>query len=164
MKKFIALALILASLFTLCACSKGSETKVEYKTDVAVSELSGQVSAVNEGWNFIAMDESYISGAMKIDVSEYADYVVNINAFGTNVDEYGIFKAKDEASVAAVKEDAENYLQFRLDTWMEEYMPEEKPKLEKAEVKVCGLYVMYAIVDDATRADAFTAFENALKK
>ncbi len=163
MKKFIAFALILAALFTLCACS-GGDTKVEYKTDVAVSDLSEQVSAVNDSWNFIAMDENYISGAMKIDVSEYADYVVNINAFGTNVDEYGIFKAKDEASVAAVKEDAENYLKFRLDTWMEEYMPEEKPKLEKAEVKVCGLYVMYAIVDDTARADAFTAFENALKK
>ena len=164
MKRFIALALILATLFTLCACSKGSETKVEYKTDVAVSDLSEQVSSVNDGWNFIAMDENYISGTMKIDVSEYADYVVNINAFGTNVDEYGIFKAKDEASVADVKADAENYLKFRLDTWMEEYMPEEKPKLEKAEVKVCGLYVMYAIVDDTSRADAFAAFENALKK
>lgn len=164
MKKFIALALILATIFTFCACSKGSETKVEYKTDVAVSDLSEQVSAVNDGWNFIAMDENYIAGAMKIDVSGYADYVVNINAFGTNVDEYGIFKAKDEASVAAVKADAENYLKFRLDTWMEEYMPEEKPKLEKAEVKVCGLYVMYAIVDDTSRADAFAAFENALKK
>lgn len=164
MKKFIALALILAAVFTLCACSKGSDTKVEYKTDVAVSDLSEQISAVNDGWNFIAMDENYISGAMKIDVSEYADYVVNINALGTNVDEYGIFKAKDEASVADVKADAENYLKFRLDTWMEEYMPEEKPKLEKAEVKVCGLYVMYAIVDDTSRADAFAAFESALKK
>jgi len=164
MKKFIALTLILAVLFSLCACSGSSDTKVEYKTDVAVSDLSEQISAVNDSWNFIAMDENYIAGAMKIDVSGYADYVVNINAFGTNVDEYGIFKAKDEASVAAVKADAENYLKFRLDTWMEEYMPEEKPKLEKAEVKVCGLYVMYAIVDDTSRADAFTTFENALKK
>jgi len=164
MKKIIALALILATIFTLCACSKGSETKVEYKTDVAVSELSEQITAVNDGWNFIAMDENYIAGAMKLDVSGYSDYVVNINAFGTNVDEFGIFKAKDEASVAAVKADAENYLKFRLDTWMEEYMPEEKPKLEKAEVKVCGLYVMYAILDDASRADAFAAFETALKK
>lgn len=163
MKRIIALTLILASLFTLCACSSGGD-KVEYKTDVAVSELAEQVTAVNDGWNFAAMNESYISGAMKIDVSEYADYIVNMNALGTNVDEFGIFKAKDEASVAAVKEDAENYLQFRLDTWMEEYMPEEKPKLEKAEVKVCGLYVMYAILDDASRADAFAAFENNLKK
>lgn len=163
MKRFIALTLILASLFTLCACSS-DESKVEYKTDVAVSELAEQVAAVNSGWNFAAMTESYISGAMKIDVSSYADYIVNMNALGTNVDEFGIFKAKDEASAASVKEDAENYLQFRLDTWMEEYMPEEKPKLENAEVKVCGLYVMYAILDDSSRADAFAAFENALKK
>lgn len=163
MKKLIAVLLILAALFSFGACSNDS-AKVEYKTDVAAADVAEKVTATNSGWNFAAMNESYISGAMKIDVSEYADYIVNINALGTNVDEYGIFKAKDEASVAAVKEDAENYLQFRLDTWMEEYMPEEKPKLENAEVKVCGLYVMYAILDDAARADAFTAFENALKK
>ncbi len=164
MKKYIALILILASLFSLCACGKDSGTKAEYKTDVAVSDLAEQVTAVNDSWTFVAMDENYIAGAMKLDVSGYADYVVNINGFGTNVDEYGIFKAKDEASVDAVKADAENYLKFRLDTWMEEYMPEEKPKLENAEVKVCGLYVMYAILDDTSRADAFAAFETALKK
>ena len=164
MKKFIALALIIAAVLTLCACGSGSSSTVEYKTDVAVSDIAQQVTAVNDDWTFVAMDANYIAGAMKIDVSGYADYVVNINGFGTNVDEYGIFKAKDEASVAAVKADAENYLKFRLDTWMEEYMPEEKPKLEKAEVKVCGLYVMYAILDDTARADAFTAFESALKK
>lgn len=164
MKKFIAIALIIATVLTFCACGKDSGSKVEYKTDVTAAQLAEQVTAVNDSWTFVAMDENYIAGAMKIDVSGYADYVVNINGFGTNVDEYGIFKAKDEASVATVKADAENYLKFRLDTWMEEYMPEEKPKLEKAEVKVCGLYVMYAILDDASRADAFTAFENALKK
>jgi len=164
MKKFIAIALILAAILAFCACGNDSGSKVEYKTDVTAAQLAEQVTAVNDSWTFVAMDEDYIAGAMKLDVSGYADYVVNINGFGTNVDEYGIFKAKDEASVAAVKEDAENYLKFRLDTWMEEYMPEEKPKLEKAEVKVCGLYVMYAILDDASRADAFAAFETALKK
>lgn len=163
MKKFIAIILIVSALLSFCACGEDS-TAPEYKTDAAVSALADEVNAVNSQWNFAAMNESYISGAMKIDVSGYADHIVNINALGTNVDEYGIFKAKDEASVAAVKEDAENYLQFRLDTWMEEYMPEEKPKLENAEVKVCGLYVMYAILDDTSRADAFAAFENALKK
>lgn len=164
MKKLIAALLILAALLSLCACSSGGKETVEYKTDAAVADIADAVTAVNSGWNFAAMNESYISGAMKIDVSEYADYIVNMNALGTNVDEYGIFKAKDEASVASVKEDAENYLQFRLDTWMEEYMPEEKPKLENAEIKVCGLYVMYAILDDTSKADAFAAFEAALKK
>ncbi len=163
MKKIIVLLLIIAALFSLCACSKG-DSKVEYKTDVAVSDISDNIVALNSDWNFAAMTDSYISGAMQIDVSGYADYIVNMNAFGTNVDEFGIFKASDEASVESVKAAAEGYLKFRLDTWMEEYMPEEKPKLEKAEVKVCGLYVMYAILDDAARADAFEAFETTLKK
>jgi hypothetical protein len=42
-------------------------------------------------------------------------------------------------------------------------MPHEKPKLEAAEIKVCGLYVMYAILDDASRQTALSDFEKALK-
>ena len=42
-------------------------------------------------------------------------------------------------------------------------MPEEKPKLTQAEVKVCGLYVIYAIVSDDARGKILTDFENALK-
>jgi len=163
MKRFTALLLVVAALLALCACSSGG-SKVEYKTDVSTADLSASVIAIKDDWNFAAMNDSYLEGAMKLTPSDFADYTVNINAMGTNVDEFGIFKAKDAASVEAVKEAAEGYLKFRLDTWMEEYMPEEKPKLEKAEVKVYGLYVMYAIFDDTTRADAFTALENALKK
>ena len=43
-------------------------------------------------------------------------------------------------------------------------MPEELPKLEEAQVKVCGEYVMYAILSDETAGDAFAAFESALAK
>ena len=50
MRKFIAAALILATLCSLCACSSGKST-VEYKTDVAVYELAEQITAINDNWN-----------------------------------------------------------------------------------------------------------------
>ena len=109
------------------------------------------------------MKESYLSGPMKMDTILFADYLVKINAYGANIDEYGIFKARDEKGVADVKKEAEDYLQMRKDTWMEEYMPEEKPKLMAAEVKVCGLYVLYVIVSDEVRSPILSDFENALK-
>ena len=46
---------------------------------------------------------------------------------------------------------------------MDEYMPEEKPKLENAEVKTVGNYVMYAILSDDGKKSAFGAFEKSLK-
>ena len=161
LKRSLAILLAVCAILSLCAC--GGD-KAEYKDDVAVSDLADKIIATNDSWSFTEMNDSYLEGAMKLNPSDFAEYSVNINAMGTTADEFGIFKAKDADSVTTVKEAAEGYLSFRLDTWMDEYMPEEKPKLEKAEVKVCGLYVMYAILDDSARSAAFEAFEGALKK
>ena len=53
-------------------------------------------------------------------------------------------------------------LTLRLDTWMEEYMPEEKPKLQSATVKVMGRYVVYCILSEDAKTDVFGAVDNLL--
>jgi hypothetical protein len=150
---------MLALLFS-ASCAK----KEAYRDDVSMAELSAAVEEGLDASGLAAMEESYLKGAMKLDTSLFADYVVKINAYGVNIDEYGIFKAKDEDSAASVKKAAEDYLKLRRDTWMDEYMPEEKPKLDSARVEARGLYVMYAILSDAQRDRAFESFESALKK
>ena len=159
MKKAICFLLILTALLPLAACGK----KDSWRTDATVEELSRAVEAYLDGSSLAAMTEDYLRGPMKLDTSLFADWVVKINAYGANIDEYGIFQAPDEAGAAAVRQAAEGYLQLRRDTWMEEYMPEEKPKLTQAEGKVCGLYVIYVIVSDDARGKILTDFENALK-
>ena len=159
MKRSICILLCLAALLCLGACGK----KAAWRTDVPLSTLAEAVEKHLDGGSLAAMQESYLKGAMKLDPAIFADWLVKINAYGANIDEYGIFKAPDEAGVAAVKQAAEDYLKLRRDTWMEEYMPEEKPKLTQAQVKVCGLYVIYAIVSDDARGKILTDFENALK-
>lgn len=159
MKRSICILLCLAALLCLGACGK----KAAWRTDVPLDKLAETVEKHLDGGSLAAMQESYLKGAMKLDPAIFADWLVKINAYGANIDEYGIFKAPDEAGVAAVKQAAEDYLKLRRDTWMEEYMPEEKPKLTQAEVKVCGLYVIYAIVSDDARGKILTDFENALK-
>ncbi len=159
MKRSICILLCLAALLCLGACGK----KAAWRTDVPLSTLAEAVEKHLDGGSLAAMQESYLKGAMKLDPAIFADWLVKINAYGANIDEYGIFKAPDEAGVAAVKQAAEDYLKLRRDTWMEEYMPEEKPKLTQAEIKVCGLYVIYAIVSDDVRGKILTDFENALK-
>ena len=159
MKKAICILLILAAALSLAACGK----KAVWRSDVPLSKLAETVEQHLDGSSLAAMQESYLKGAMKLDPSIFAEWLVKINAYGANIDEYGIFKAPDEAGVAAVRKAAEDYLQLRRDTWMEEYMPEEKPKLTQAEVKVCGLYVIYAIVADDVRGPILADFEKALK-
>ncbi len=159
MKRIISFLLLITLFLSLAACSQ----KAAYKDNVPMEDLAAAVEQYLDGGSLASMQESYLSGPMKLDTILFADFLVKINAYGANIDEYGIFKARDDAGVAAVKKAAEDYLQLRKDTWMEEYMPEEKPKLTQAAVKVCGLYVIYVIVADEVREPILSAFEAALK-
>lgn len=151
-------AFLIFSLLIACG-----EKTVEIRNDVAVSDVSAAVASVLSGDELLSAPETYISGSMKMDVSDYDGYEVKINSQGINIDEFGVFKAKDSSQVAAVEQAVKDYLQFRIDIWMEEYMPEEYPKLENAEIKIAGNYVMYAILSDDGKKAAFNAFEKSLR-
>lgn len=157
-RSFAAGVLALAmALCLLCACGSGAK-------DVAIEDVVSAVdTALNKGDSLVAVDENYIKGYMKMDVADFDGFTVKINAYGANIDEYGIFKAKDSSQAKEVKAAVESYLQLREDSWMDEYMPEEKPKLTSAEIKTSGSYVMYCILSDADKSAAFDALDGALK-
>ena len=159
-KKVLPFILVAAAVgcILFAACSGAA-----VRDDVAVDDIADQVDGVIDSSSMIAMEDSYITGAMKMDTGKFVDYIVKINSVGANIDEYGIFKAADKDSLKEAQKAVEDYLQLRRDTWMEEYMPEEKPKLESAVVKVMGNYIMYAILDEESDISAYAAFENALK-
>ena len=158
--KFIALFLcLIMTAAALTACGGG-----EVRNDVAVSELSAKInSELESGADLVDAPESYISSSMGFDLSSVSEYVVKINSRGVNIDEYGIFKAADDSQLQQLQTAVSNYLQFRVDTWMVEYMPEEFPKLQNAETKTIGNYVMYAILSDSDKQAVFSAFEKTLK-
>jgi len=158
-KKSLALvsALLILSLFAGC----GSKTAV-VRNDVAVSDLSTAVSAVLSDDALVSVPETYISGSMKMDVSDFDSYDIRINSKGVNIDEFGIFKAADTSQFELIEKAINDYLQMRKDTWMVEYMPEERPKLDSAEVRTVGYYIMYAILSDDDKDAAFKAFTAAL--
>ena len=154
-----ALALLLC-LSVLCGCGGGSN----YANDVAVAGICSSVDAAigkNDG-SMIAVDESYVKGSMKMDPTGFEEYIVKINAYGANVDEYGIFKGADSAAAKQIAEQVEAYLKMRNDNWMTEYMPEERPKMEKASFVTFGNYVMYAVLDEDVKETAFDTFESCL--
>jgi len=159
-KKYFSLisAILVFALFTT-GCGKTAVAR----DDVAVGDVSAAVvKALGSEDAFVSAPETYISGSMKMEVSDYDSYDIKINSKGVNIDEFGIFKATDSTQVATIEQAVKNYLQLRLDTWMVEYMPEEHPKLENAEVKTFGNYVMYAILSDDGRKTAFNTFEKGL--
>ncbi len=98
-----------------------------------------------------------------MEVSGFKGYDVEANSKGENIDMFGVFQGSDEKQTAEIKKACDDYLQMRKDTWMPEYMPEERPKMDAAEVKVVGHYVMFAILSDSDKTAAFGAFEKALQ-
>ena len=153
---------VILALGCIFAASCGTET-VYYSSAATPTELAEVAdAALPEGSSMTAVPDDYIKGMMKIDLTNSGGHVVKIQSSGINIDEYGIFRASSEEAVAGVKDTVSGYLAMRLDTWMEEYMPEEKPKLQSATVKVMGQYVMYCILSEDVKDDVFAAVEDYL--
>ena len=153
--KTVSLLLVLLMLSALlCAC--GSSAK-----SVPVSDLVNAVGTAIGQTDLSDPGESYVKGYMKKSADEIGEYAIRKNVMGTSIDEFGVFKA-GTMTAKDLQTMIEDYLQILNDSWMN-YQPEEKPKLDGAEVKIVGDYVMYAILSEADRTAAFAAFENALK-
>jgi hypothetical protein len=151
----LLLCAALAALFGAC-----SKPEKEPEITVIVEKID---AAIENSGSMVAVDEDYIRGSMKMDVSGYAGYCVKINAYGANVDEYGIFKGADAKQAGEIKKAVDAYLKMRIDTWMDAYMPEEKPKMAAAEVETEGNYVCYCVLSDENKSAAFGAFQDAFK-
>ena len=154
-QKLISLLLVAAALCALCACG-GGKTK-----NVPVSELADKVSAALGKSDLETAPDNYVKGYFRHSPEEIGEYVILKNVMGTNIDEFGIFKA-GTMDAAALKEMIDGYIKILQDSWMN-YQPEEEPKLKGAEVKTVGDYVMYVILSDADKETAFKAFNAALK-
>ncbi len=149
----------------MLACITSCGASVEYSDSIAVSELAEAAdSALSFDVPLIAVPDDYIIGMMEIDVSEFAEHTVKIQSTGANIDEYGILKAASADDADAVKTIALDYIAKRVDNWNPQYMPEELPKLKNATVKVYGSYVVYCILDDASKEAVFKAIESKLVK
>lgn len=158
MKKAALLtALALALCIILSAC--GSEAAAEPE----MSEVVAAVEAVVPTDGMVELTGSYLENVFKLTGEQYADCHVMSTNVGTSIDEFGIFKGADEAQTAELKAAVEAYLQFRLDSWMPEYLPEEFPKLQSAKIWTDGSYVMYAILSDELLTAAGNAFEGCFK-
>ena len=156
--RVILAALLLCAAF-LTGC--GGETA---QKDVPPAELSNAVlEAIGMADTMVDMTGVVVEGYMSLSADQFGGCIVYHNSYGTGVDEFGVFKA-GTLTAAEVRSAVEDYLEVLRETSMAPlYTPEEVPKLEGAEVRAVGDYVMYCVLSDADRDAAFDAFESALK-
>lgn len=160
MKRLSALILCLAMVFCLVACTGEEGPKLK---NVDMDTVKAAVCDVALTEDMTELDAKYISRMMKLSDGDYDVCYAAISSVGTNIDEFGIFKARDAAQVAELEKALETYISIRDNAWMDEYLPDEYPKLQKASVHTEGLYVCYFILGDDVKADALSAFEGCFK-
>ena len=106
-------------------------------------------------------------GKFQDDAAKLLEYVggkENINAVTHCVTRMRFVLADpSKADIKKIESMIDDFFEFYLSLWNDDYLAEEKPKLENAERVTSGNFVMYVILDDDARAAAITAFENETK-
>lgn len=150
--------ILMTCLLCGCSVSKGS-------ADPDMQDVADAVFAASQ----INMDDmsqipdDYVADIMQIDPTYYELRNTIISTIGINLNEYGIFKATSKENADKIATALNEYIDYRQDAWMDGYMPDEKPKLDNAEVWQRGNYVMYAILSDDARTAVKSAFESCFE-
>lgn len=95
----------------------------------------------------------------------YDDACVVYSSDSTDVCEVGIFHAPDEESAKRLFEEAKSYIknmQEQKSEFLRNYSPAELPKLNSAEARRFGNYVIFAIGDQDDKSNLFKKAEELL--
>ena len=144
MKRILFLALAVLLLLGVSACGKKEVKDPGMEAvDSAIMKLM-----TSDGSQTVALDADYVSTIIKITSDEYVEMNCHKNAVSLSMDEWGIFKAADEAARKNLESKLNAYLKARVESWMPEYLPDQRPKIEKSELYVAGNYVIYMILSE----------------
>lgn len=170
-----SLLLMLVVLLCMPACREDTSDPMEQaqtestEKDNKIPPTALQLSETFDGIlstsaNLSVMDEEYLLYMMEIDPTGVNDWIVKVQTSGTQVDQYGIFVAQDNAQAESFGSLLQAYLERTEESWAQfNYLPEELPKLENAKVSVCENYVIYLIAADSEQSACIKAFEEAVK-
>lgn len=163
--KTISLILAIIAVITFPSCNKAKD----YKNDVKVEDLADAAkSTIPVDGDYFAAEEDYIEFNFK-DMPRPDSYVILMaKNTSSNINEVGIFKVNGygekgkevfKAVEKYIKDKSENSRNF-----VESYAPAECKKLDDAECKVFGDYVVYTVLTKQDANKVFDAIEKLLVK
>ena len=142
MKKLLILALALSlALCALVGC--GGQKPVQFDPQEAADALldskafSDILSPIQPG----------IAAMLYKVPSESVDACSVYCSTGATAEEIAVFRCRDEASAATLKQAAQQRLQEQKDAY-ESYAPQEIPKLDNALLRASGVYVVCVVAED----------------
>ncbi len=155
--RIFSIALLFIMIFSCVSCSSAPT----YRDDVSASELLDELASSIGSSDMSEADKDFIGYYIDSDISVLSDYAVRLQTNGVNIDEIGVLKCDTPASAEAI---ASEYLKSRNDNWNPSYLAEERPKMEAAEYRTFGNYVVYAILSETDKQTVFNTAETFLKK
>ena len=154
MKKHIAAILALAlCLAALAGC--GSQGGADPGFDAVAEAVRSAVGTEQ----MAEQNASFVANRVGVPDGSYENALVMVTNMGTALDEFGLFKAADEASAETIHSALQDYLSRRLESDAAlPYHPEELPKLQNAKIVSEGSYVLYLILSEDVKTAAGEAF------
>lgn len=156
--KIAFVLLLIFALLTSCNAKK-------YSDDVSCYELCEYaIAAIDEGEDFSDYGKEYIKYFFE-NSELHDDFRIVYSTETDDIDELGIFHAPSADAAKEISAIAQNYISEMQNTqraFIGSYAPEELPKLDNAEVRVFGNYVVYAIMEDDEKSEAFSAIDKKL--
>lgn len=165
---------------TLCLCMVSCGVLVgcsdeEYTNDLTSTEVGGKVLTAlpDGGRNYLRMEEDYISESRFGE--RYEELLSRCYASSTilmaqdtseSADQIGIFHANNKADAEIVLGIIEEYVETetrKLRDAYEMYAKDEVVKLDNAQIKVCGTYIMYTFLSEEDTETVQNAFEETLR-
>ncbi len=176
MKKFVLLVVVVALALGLTACAEPvdvpladvfEQVKEAIRADLLDSgafteeDLEEGLPGLMEG-DLLEDDLTLFVSDPEIFAKELMEegYIL-APMFNVMSDEVIVIKAKDKNAVADLQAALEQEKENRLKQW-EDYLPNQRAKVENTIIKAEGLYLLYATWEDAEVIEA--AFDQALGK
>ncbi len=158
MKKFLFAAAALVIMFAALSCTAKEQS---YRTDITSGELAEKLlSYASNGSDMAELDKEFFTYYTEKAIPASADdYTVYMQVSGVNIDEIGVMKSSDPQ---AAKDVVQSYLKGRLDNWNPQYLQEEYPKMENADCRIFGEYVVWTILPDEEKTAVYEAAREIL--
>ena len=155
MKKTVSLILILLTLGLVCLCACGPS----YRTDAEPSALMEKALRTMQGdpGDFTEPEEDFIDRNIG-DLEGLVGSSLRLHRQSGNFSEVGIFRLSDAKSASEAEQKVRAYIQRQqeyLGDFLSQYEATEVEKINNAQVKVYGVYVVYGFL---TKADANAFF------
>ena len=162
MKTVKRLIIVTLAVLSLTSCSR-----VGYADNVACSDIGKDtLDTLDDNLEYAEFDEAHVELYFD-DTNEYDDYYTVYSTDTNNINEIGIFHASNKDNAEDLADECRDYIEDMQENsraFIQSYAPEELPKLDGAQVRRFGNYVVYTVLDSDKANAVFESIKENLKK